>query len=419
MVAPLCYFHFNIIAPGRRNVNHNYPFTASPRGAKENTGAGEAVQRPRLRLNKRRRFGKTTLLCDLLIPPALDGLPVGWFAPNYKLLLEAWRVLLSALAPVIRRANANDHRMELLTGGMLDFWTLEDRDAGRSRKYKRVIIDEAGLVGDLAHIWYSAIRPTLADLEGDAYLGGTPKGRNGFWELWQKGGTDPDWAHWQMPTETNPHIPPEEIAAMRASMPALVVAQEIDAEFTEGELTLFRIADIDRAALPYDAPARGQFITAVDVGRRRDATVINTFDVSSVPYRRVAFDRLERVSYPIIQQAIEAAARRYPGALWVESNGVGDPVIENLQVRAQPFVTTARSKVQALQALQLLFERGEIRATWDARERAALVGCAWDEEHTPDEVMSLAIFAAAAQQGQPVVSAPARVVTSAQLFGGR
>jgi 5-enolpyruvylshikimate-3-phosphate synthase len=49
--------------------------------------------------------------------------------------------------------------------------------------------------------------------------------------------------------------------------------------------------------------------------------------------------------------------------------------------------------------LQLLFEQGDIRAQWDARERAALVGCSWDEEHTPDEVMSLAIFAANA--GRP------------------
>ena len=50
--------------------------------------------------------------------------------------------------------------------------------------------------------------------------------------------------------------------------------------------------------------------------------------------------------------------------------------------------------MQALQALQLLYERGEIAAPWDARERQALISCAWDDDHTADEVMSLAIFAA-------------------------
>ena len=128
---------------------------------------------------------------------------------------------------------------------------------------------------------------------------------------------------------------------------------------------------------------------------RRDATVINTFDVTQRPYTRVAFDRLERISYPLIQQHIERRALAYPGIVWVESNGVGDPVVENLRVQVEPFLTTARSKLQALQALQLLFEQGDIAAQWDARERAALIGCSWDEDHTPDEVMSLAIFASA------------------------
>ncbi|HWP88677.1 MAG TPA: hypothetical protein VNM70_12395, partial [Burkholderiales bacterium] len=193
--------------------------------------------------------------------------------------------------------------------------------------------------------------------------------------------------------DANPFIPRDEVAAMRASMPALIVAQEVDAEFTEGELTLFNIADIDRAAQPYAAPTRGQWLTTVDVGRRRDATVINTFETSMRPYRRVAFERLERVPYPFIQQRIAKQAQAYPGNLVIESNGVGDPLIENLDVYATPFVTTARSKMQALQSLQLLFEQHDICATWDARERAALVGCSWNEDHTADEIMSLAIFA--------------------------
>jgi hypothetical protein len=364
--------------------------------------AQRTIMRERRRFNALscgRRFGKTTLLQDVAIRPALDGYPVGWFAPNYNLLLEAWRELSHTLAPVLKRTNANEHRMELISGGMLDFWTLDNTDAGRSRKYKRVIIDEAGLVKRLLDAWHAAIRPTLADLAGDAWLAGTPKGRNDFWTLWGLGGTDSDWAHWQMPTDANPHIPRDEIAAMRISMPSLVVAQEVDAEFTEGELTLFSIADIDRASQPYAAPTAGAWLTTVDVGRRRDATVINTFDISQSPYRRVAFDRLERVPYPLIQQRIAETARRWPGRLVIESNGVGDPLIENLDVHAQSFVTTAKSKLQALQALQLLFEQGDIQAQWDARERAALVGCSWDEEHTPDEVMSLAIFAANA--GRP------------------
>lgn len=345
-----------------------------------------------------RRWGKTTFFQDLAVRPALEGYPVGWFAPTYKLLLEAWRQIEHTVRPVLRRSNATDKRIELVTGGVLEFWTLEDSDAGRSRKYKRAIIDEAGLVKGLAGIWHQAIRPTLADLVGDAWFGGTPKGRNDFWELWLRGGQQAGWMSWRAPTDDNPHISPDEIAEMRASLPAVVAAQELDAEFTEGELTLFSIADVDRAqraARGHQAAQAGQrYTTTVDVGRRRDATIINTFDTSARPYQRVAFDRLERVAYPVIQARIEQRRRDYPGRLIIESNGVGDPLIENLTVPAEPWVTTARSKLQALQALQVLFERGEIAAPWDARERQALISAAWDDDHTADEVMSLAIFAA-------------------------
>jgi 5-enolpyruvylshikimate-3-phosphate synthase len=140
-------------------------------------------------------------------------------------------------------------------------------------------------------------------------------------------------------------------------------------------------------------PTAGQWLTTVDVGRRKDATVINTFEISQAPYRRVAFERLERIGYPLIQQKIARRAKAYPGQVIVESNGVGDPLIENTDCAITPFLTTAKSKMQALQALQLLFERHDIQAQWDSRERAALIGCSWDEDHTPDEVMSLAIFA--------------------------
>jgi hypothetical protein len=149
-----------------------------------------------------------------------------------------------------------------------------------------------------------------------------------------------------------------------------------------------------------------KYLTSADIGRRRDATVINTIDTTSLPYQRVAFERLERVPYPVIQSAIERRARAYPGPVYVESNGIGDPVIENLTVKVIPFVTTARTKVQAIQATQLLLERGELKAQWEPRERAALTTAAWDDDHTPDEIMSLAIGAAQLVRGVTPIVAP-------------
>src|SRR5215831_12017733 len=67
-----------------------------------------------------RRWGKTVLGMDRLIHPALQGKPVAWFAPNYCLLSDVWRELQSVLEPIIARANQQERRLELHTGGVVE-----------------------------------------------------------------------------------------------------------------------------------------------------------------------------------------------------------------------------------------------------------------------------------------------------------
>src|SRR5690242_14392848 len=73
-----------------------------------------------------RRFGKTTFGEVLAIdPPALTGFPVGWFAPTHKILSDAWREILALTEPIIARKDEQDHRVEFVTGGSIDFWSLD------------------------------------------------------------------------------------------------------------------------------------------------------------------------------------------------------------------------------------------------------------------------------------------------------
>jgi hypothetical protein len=289
-----------------------------------------------------------------------------------------------------------------------------NRSTGRGFAATRVYLDEfayAQYAGDI----YQSISPAVSQ-GGSLTIGSTPNGMsNLFHELYHGGEgfarqrvTWADCPAYYTDAERAASVGPQQSAwyvRERPNHTARAWAAEYECDFAGSGVGLFDYADIERAEAnappcqpPQPARPGRQYVTAVDVGRRRDATVINTFDVTEEPYQRVAFDRLERVPYPLIQSAIEARARAYPGALWIESNGVGDPVIENLTVPAQPFITTAKSKVQAIQSLQLLFERGRIKAAWDTRERAALISAAWDDDHTADEVMSLAIFAAAVER---------------------
>jgi len=194
-----------------------------------------------------RRWGKTRLGVILVIRAVLGDesrppVPVGWFAPNYKLQSEVWRELVFRLSPVAKRINAAEYRIELITGGVVEFWSLANtHDPARGRKYGLVIIDEAAMVRDLEEIWTKAIRPTLVDLKGSAWFMSTPKGKNYFWELYTMAEADPEnWAAWNFPTASNPHIPAEEIEAARRQMPELAFRQEHLAEFVDVEGAIIR-----------------------------------------------------------------------------------------------------------------------------------------------------------------------------------
>src|SRR5262245_45648557 len=66
-----------------------------------------------------RRAGKTYLGQHLALETAIAGHPVGWFAPNYKYLLEVWQALTRALRPIATKINATERRIELGNGGLI------------------------------------------------------------------------------------------------------------------------------------------------------------------------------------------------------------------------------------------------------------------------------------------------------------
>src|SRR5690606_1099283 len=134
-----------------------------------------------------RRAGKTWLGLDSCATKETLPYAVAWLSPTYKMLLEVWREAVRTFAPITARRTVQERTLEFVTGGLLEFWSLENPDVARGRKYARIIVDEAAMVPNLMDIWQYALRPTLADYAGDAWFLSTPKGRNGFWQMYQWG----------------------------------------------------------------------------------------------------------------------------------------------------------------------------------------------------------------------------------------
>jgi hypothetical protein len=84
-------------------------------------------------------------------------------------------------------------------------------------------------------------------------------------------------------------------------------------------------------------------------------------DVTEEPWQLVAFERMLGVPYPIIQRQMERRYHAYPGEHWLESNGVGDPVLENLNVSLTPWNSAPKPKSQIITALQLAHEQSKLK----------------------------------------------------------
>ena len=193
-----------------------------------------------------RRFGKSVLCEELLASPEdktngfTNGWPVAYMTPTYKMLADPWREIQDVFAPLIKKKNEQEKRLEFYNGGSLDFWSLEEPESIRGRKYKRVVLDEAAAAdrhGKLKDIWTKIIRATLTDFKGDGYFLSTPKGKNNyFFKLFERQLAYPNWKSWQFTSYDNPNLDPQEIEDAKQDLDPLTFAQEYMASFVTENL---------------------------------------------------------------------------------------------------------------------------------------------------------------------------------------
>jgi hypothetical protein len=312
-----------------------------------------------------RRAGKTTLGIDRCATKETLGYPVAWLSPTYRMLTEIWREANRIFAPITVRRSAQDHRLEFVTGGVLEFWSLDNPDVARGRKYRRVVVDEAAMIPTLMDTWNYVLRPTLTDYGGDAYFLSTPKGRNGFWQMWQWG-VDPlqsEWSAWQMSSYVNDKIDSGEFDAMKEALPEMAYRQEILAQFLEGQGAVFRNikACMNAPATTPEAHQGHALIAGIDWGKQNDFTCI------SIGCREcrveVARDRFNQIDYVFQRDRLKAIHEKWkPAAILCELNSIGQPNFEMLQRDGLPvhgFTTTAATKPPLIENMALAFERAE------------------------------------------------------------
>lgn len=305
-----------------------------------------------------RRWGKTTFGMQLGIETAILGRKCGWFAPSYKYLADPVREFERALKPILTRHDRVEKRMEFATGGSIDFWTLEDVDAGRGRSYDRIVIDEAGFAPNLLEAWRASMRPTLADRRGSALFLGTPKGTGDFHRLFLEAESDTTgaWKAFRIGSVANPFIDPDEIRDAKRMLPPEIFAQEFEGVPAEDGGNPFGINAIRACIGPLStAPVE---CYGVDLAKSQDWTVIIGLDSEG----RVA--HLDRWQAPWNVTRERLARLIGDKSAQIDSTGVGDPIVEDLRKvcrRVEGFKFTSQSKQQLMEGLQIAISTSEIR----------------------------------------------------------
>jgi len=305
-----------------------------------------------------RRFGKTSLLERCAAKWAFNGERVGWLGPKYKLNAPTYGNLIHTLKPVIQSKSKIDQLIQLNTGGLVEFWTLEDENAGRSRKYHKVIVDEASLKAKgLKEIIDQSIRPTLLDYNGSIIMAGTPKGvdpDNYFYEAC----TNPleGWVEYHAPTASNPHLDPDVVAKLIHDYPPLVYQQEYLADFVDWRgSAFFSELSLLEDGQPVEYPIRCDQVfavvdTALKDGLEHDGTAViycARNKIAGHPLIILDWDLIQiqgalleewlpSVNQRLEDLAKETGARQGNVGIWVEDKGSGTVLIQQCQRRDLP-----------------------------------------------------------------------------------
>ena len=241
---------------------------------------------------------------------------------------------------------------------VLQFRSADRQEGLVAEGLRAVWMDEAGIMLRDNDIWQEYIRPTLIDYEAPAFISGTPKGKNKFFELFTKGQDDAEeeYASFRWTSYENPYIPAKEIERIAEDMPERIYQQEILAQFLDDSAGVFR--GVNDAVTGYsDKPTQ---VVGVDLAKAEDFTVLIGLDEDGqVTY----YDRFNELSWPLQKKRIVSLSNTTDAYFLIDSTGVGDPILDDLKnegVRCEGFKFTNSSKAQLVEGLEIAIEEQNI-----------------------------------------------------------
>lgn len=316
------------------------------------------------------RDAKDGLVTDLVLP----NQRVWVVAPNYDLTQRIWddlyNLAISKFKPLIQRIHNTKGNYKIET--KFDT-TIEAKSAEESEKLvgvglTKLIIDEAALLAQKA--WTQSLRPTLIDHAGKAIFISTPKGKNWFWELYQKGqvkeeiGSDV-WRSWRFTSFENGYLNRQELDNIVKDMPEFEYRQEILAEFEETAEQVFRNFRECAVGSLKEPIKQHRYEIGIDLGRKHSYSAITVIDAITYPFEIVYHDRFRRIDWDLQKLRIQKAWEKYPCLrLRIDATSVGGDVmvndLEDMGMWIDPYIFTEKSKKELINKCAIFVEDNRV-----------------------------------------------------------
>jgi phage terminase large subunit len=317
-----------------------------------------------------RRAGKTVACINDLVSRAIqcdkpDG-RYAYVAPLYNQAKDvAWTYLKRYAQPICAaEPNESELRVDLVNGARIRLYGADNPDRLRGLYLDGVIMDE---YADMRpSVWGEIIRPMLADRQGWATFIGTPKGRNEFFEVWDRAQTDQRWYHAILKASETGLLPKEELVDAAGGMTPEQYEQEFECSFDAAILGAYygkEMAEAQRAGRIRSVPIDPDIPvnTAWDLGNG-DHMAIWCWQAVGPEIRVVDF--LQSYGYDMEKYCADLDARGYHGIDWVphdarvKSMESGKTRVETLiRLGRKPKLVTNHHVEDGINAARVEFKR--------------------------------------------------------------
>lgn len=182
-----------------------------------------------------RRAGKTVAAINELIKGALscglDEPRFAYVAPYFAQAKDVGWTYLKRYTAAIPGAKPNETelRIDLPNGGRVRLYGADNYDRLRGVYFDGVVLDEFADMDPRA--WSEVIRPALSDRKGWAAFIGTPKGKNAFFDIYERAAQSDDWLSLRLKASETGLLAQSELDELRAELSADEYARELETSF--------------------------------------------------------------------------------------------------------------------------------------------------------------------------------------------